>query len=294
MEVLLAIARCGSITAAADALGSTQPAVSQWLSEIEAALGVPLFVRGRQIRATAYLAPVRRHARRMVADSHALGDELRAVSVGATGCVRMGVMLAAAVELVPAAIVEMQSEPSGPHLQIVEDIAAGLWTRFERSELDILVGRLDERAFGGGLLQETLFDDLHAVVVRTGHPLARKRTLRWSDVRDCPWVLPPPETALRRALDASFLDHGLAPPRAWLESASTTVTEEVLRRTDAIGVLSGAAARRNQARRLLSALALRLSSNVGPIGMVWDAREPSLALVAVLDALRNAAKRMHE
>ncbi|MDR2336405.1 MAG: LysR family transcriptional regulator [Burkholderiaceae bacterium] len=288
LEVLLAIERCGSLTGAAEALRSTQPAVSQWLAEIESALGVQLFARGRQIRPTAFLPPVLRHARRMLADSHELESELLAVAAGAVGSVRLGVMLVAAVELVPRAIVQLQSRRGYPQLRVVEDIAAGLWQRFERNELDIIVGRLDERAYRSGLRQETLFDDVHAIVVRPAHPLARRRSVTWRDLHDYPWVLPPPDTALRRAIDASFLDNGMTLPRVWLESASTTVTEEVLRLTDCIGVQSGAAARRNQKQRLLARLSPQLSSNVGPVGMVWDTRESSQAMDMVLDALRSA------
>ena len=46
LEVLLTIARHGSLTAAAAALDITQPAMSQWLADIEAAAGARLFERG--------------------------------------------------------------------------------------------------------------------------------------------------------------------------------------------------------------------------------------------------------
>ncbi|MBU1359626.1 MAG: LysR family transcriptional regulator, partial [Gammaproteobacteria bacterium] len=65
LEILLAVERHGSLTATAEALGVSQPAVSQWLAEIESALGVPLFVRGRQIQPSPYLPVALRHARRM-------------------------------------------------------------------------------------------------------------------------------------------------------------------------------------------------------------------------------------
>ena len=41
--------------------------MSQWLAEIEAAVDVRLFERGRQLKPTPHLAPVLRHARRVVA-----------------------------------------------------------------------------------------------------------------------------------------------------------------------------------------------------------------------------------
>ena len=64
------------------------------------------------------------------------------------------------------------------------------------------------------------------------------------------------------------------------------MTEEVLRQTDCLGVLSGAVAQRSRDLGILVTIPLELTSNVGPIGMIWDERESSPALEAVLQALR--------
>jgi DNA-binding transcriptional LysR family regulator len=45
LELLLAVARAGSLSGAAKALQVTQPTVSRRLAELEALLGEPLFVR---------------------------------------------------------------------------------------------------------------------------------------------------------------------------------------------------------------------------------------------------------
>lgn len=289
LEVLLAIERHGSITGAAEALGATQPAVSQWLAEVESAIGAQLFTRGRQIQPTAFLPVALRHARRIVADSHQLQYELQAVASGSAGSVRMGVMRVAAVRLVPQALLQIGKLPQKPLVHVVEDIAAGLWARFDRQELDLIVGRLDERAFRPHVRCEALFDDAHAIVAGPAHPLARRKKVDWREAAACPWILPPPETGLRRAIDASFVDNGLAPPQPWLESASATVTEEILQQTECLGVMSGAAAERGRRRKDLAVLPLQLGTDVGPVGVVWEARESSPALDAVLRALRDCA-----
>jgi DNA-binding transcriptional LysR family regulator len=123
-------------------------------------------------------------------------------------------------------------------------------------------------------------------MARRGHALAGTLPLGWAQAAAHPWVLPPPGTALRGAIDASFIEHGLAPPVPWLESASVTVTVEALRRTDCLGVLSGAVAAQHRA---LAPLGLRLACNIGPVGMMWADREPGPALALVLQALRDCA-----
>lgn len=289
-DVLLAIAEHGSLTAAAAVLGSSQPTVSQHLAETEEALGVPLFVRGRQIKPTRYLPAVLRYARRAVNDSLHLKAELEGLAQGARSTVRVGTMLVTGTELLPNAIMRLREQSELLGLDVVEDIAAGLWSRFERRELDLIVGRLDERAYAGNMRIEALYQDPHCVVVNNRHPLLEKKALDWRDTTAYPWILPPRNTALRRAIDATFLDQGLGPRTPWIESASSTVNLSLLGKTECLNVVSASAARHYSSLNALSVLPLQLRYDVGPIGMVWADEEESPALAAVLAELRAAAR----
>jgi DNA-binding transcriptional LysR family regulator len=291
LEVLLALDRHGSLTATAEALGVSQPAMSQWLAEIESALGVSLFARGRQLQPSVYLPVALRHARRMVAGSHQLQVELESVAAGSTGTVRIGSMGVGNADLLPSALVMIRAQPEPPRIEVVEDIASGLWARFRRHEVDLIVCRLDERAFDPALRSESLFKDPHSVIVGAGHPLLRVARQTWAQAAGYPWILPPRDTPLRRAIDSTFLDHGLAPPVPWVESAASTLNQELLQRTDCLSVTYGAGARRFLAQGALVALRLRLSHDVGPVGMVWDGQEESPALRRVLQAIREASRQ---
>jgi DNA-binding transcriptional LysR family regulator len=102
LEVLLTIARHGSLTAAAAALDITQPAVSQWLADIEAAAGARLFERGRRLRPTPFAAPILAHAERVLQDARRTLAEVQAIRSGGSGRVRIGAMPVATAALVPA------------------------------------------------------------------------------------------------------------------------------------------------------------------------------------------------
>ncbi|MBU1360587.1 MAG: hypothetical protein KJ901_17745, partial [Gammaproteobacteria bacterium] len=224
----------------------------------------------------------------MVADSHQLQQELQAVAAGTLGVVRIGAMPVASVALLPAAIRSLKAEPEPLQIDVVEDIALGLWARFERRELDVILGRLDERAFGRQVRSESLFKDPHCVVVGRAHPLVSAARVDWPSAASHPWILPPANTALRRAIDSTFLDRGLPVPLPWIESASGTLIQVLMSQTDCVGVMSGAAARRYRQQGGLAILPLRLKYDVGPVGMIWDAQEPSPALERVLGAVRRA------
>ncbi|TCT05736.1 LysR family transcriptional regulator [Paralcaligenes ureilyticus] len=287
-EVLLAVAEHGSLTAAAAALGSSQPAVSQQLAETEDALGFALFFRGRQIKPTPYLPAVLRYVRRVINNSHHLQNELETLALGGRSIVRVGTMLVTGTELLPNAIIGLRQQSELIQLEVVEDIASGLWSRFERQEIDLIVGRLDERAFTGAVLVEALYQDPHCVVVGRQHPLLKKKRVVWRDTLSYPWVLPPRHTELRRAIDATFLDQSLDLPVPWIESASSTVNLVLLGKTDCLNVVSRSAARLYAKLNAFSVLPLELKYDVGPIGMAWADEEESPALAAVLAAVRRS------
>lgn len=286
LEVLRAIARHGSLTAAATALGITQPAVSQWLADIEAAVGARLFERGQRLRPTPYAAPVLAHAERVLQDTQRTLAEVATLRAGGSGRVRVGTMLVAAVSLVPATVLRLREHSPGIALTLVEDIAVGLWSRFERNELDLLVTRLDARALGSGLPHRRLFADRHRVVCGTAHPLASRRRVTWRDAARHPWLMPTGGTPLHEALCATFASAGVPLPATLLTSVSTNANLALLRDTDALAVQSSAVAAEMHARGLLVALPLVLTHDIGDVGLVWreGERVPGAALETVLDA----------
>lgn len=292
LEVLLAISRHGSLTATADALNVSQPAVSQWLADIESAVGVALFVRGRRLQPTAYLDAVLRHAQRLVADSWRLEREIGAIGAGRSGTVRIGAMPVAGPALLPRALLQLRREGLDLRIEVVEDIADGLWPRLERNELDLIVGRLDIRAFAPDVFSEALYDDPHCVVAGRRHPLLGRSRTGWQDAARYPWVLPPAGTPLRRVIDATFVGRGLPPPQAWVESASLTTNQVILRDTECLGVLSGTAARHFVMMKALAIVPLRLSSEIGPVGMAWIDPEPGAPLRRAIGALRETGREM--
>lgn len=293
-EVVAAIAEHGSLTAAALALGRSQPAVSQQLAEAEDALGVALFLRGRQIKATTYLPAVLRYMRRAINDSWQLKSELETLAHSGQSILRVGTMLVTGTSLVPDFIIGLREEAHAIQLELVEDIAAGLWARFERREIDLIVGRLDERAYAAHVRAEALYKDRHCVVVNNRHPLLKQADLSWGDTVALPWLLPPRDTALRRAIDATFLDLELRPPYPWVESAAPSVNLGLLTKTNCLSVMSRSAARQYVGLGVCAVLPLALKYDVGPVGMAWARDLEHPALFAVLDRLRLAARQQVE
>ncbi|HYP84063.1 LysR substrate-binding domain-containing protein [Variovorax sp.] len=287
LQLLQELARRGSLTAVADALHLTQPAVSQQLAEIESALGVQLFERARGLRPTPFGQAALRWAAQTLAGAERLDAELQALREGASGRVRLGVMLVAALELVPRVAARVAREDPALRLALHEDILQGLWPRLVDGELDLMVGRIDDRVHATGLPNLPLVADRHCVALRAGHPLARRRRPSWADTLAYPWVLPPDDTALRRAVVGTFSAAGLPAPRPQVESSSLAATQAILRDSDCLGVMSGTAGRIAQADGLLRTLPLALAGHDAPVGVVWRDAHPAPAVLRVIDALRT-------
>jgi DNA-binding transcriptional LysR family regulator len=290
VQLLQELSRQPSLTAVAEALHMTQPAVSQQLSELEAALGAKLFERKRGLQRTPFGDAALRWAARTLAGAERLDEEFAAMSSGATGLVRMGVMLVAAIDLVPRAISALSRSDDRLHVVLHEDIMQGLWARLTAGELDLVVGRIDDRVRGSSLVHETLYDDRHCIAVRPGHPLLAAGDLQWADTLEYRWVLPPDSTTLRQAIASTFAGHDLPAPRPHVESTSLAATQSILRSTDYIGVMSGTAGRRARADGVLQVLPLELTAHELPVGLIWHERRPSAAVVRMAEALRQAAR----
>ena len=183
---------------------------------------------------------------------------------------------------------------SAPNLRLVvfEDIWAGLWQRFERDELDMLIGRPEGGLRSGAWPTERLYDDPHVVIAGPHHELLRARRVDWSDIARYPLILPPASTPLRGAIDATFVNAGLPMPQPWIESTSQSANYAVLRETDALAVSSRASAHHLSLLGVVRALPVSLSADVGPLGMVWRDVAPEPVLARVLDAVRTEAQAM--
>src|ERR1700761_2330427 len=91
LRLLLELSHRGTITAVADALGYTPPAVSQQLAALEREAGVPLLERaGRRVALTAAGSVLVRYAESFLAVLEEAAAALAASQAGLTGLLRIG------------------------------------------------------------------------------------------------------------------------------------------------------------------------------------------------------------
>lgn len=291
LQLLVALDDQRHLGRVATALHVSQPAVSLALSELEKGLDLKLFERTpRGVVPNSYGECLIRHARVVLGALAQARDELHALQTGAAGKVTVGALPAVTPGLIPQALLLLKR--MAPHTRAVvqEGPMETLLPELRRGTLDMVVGRLMPSGLAGDLADETLDPGAVVLVVARQHPLAKKKTLRWSDLAGYPWVLPPVGSLQREPLEQALQQNGCSLPANFVESLSVHVITGYLHVSDAVGSLSHVAARPYIETGVLSQLPLALPDPQRPIGMMWSRHKPaSPAVQAFRECLRRAA-----
>jgi len=289
-ELLLRLCEIRNLSKAASELNITQPALSKWLKDLEDDVGAPLFLRqARGIVPTAAALELAEHARGIIGRLDRAYVAMEQTLRGAAGYLTVGFSPVVAPVLLPASIRHFRAAYPRVVVRIVEGTLDSLLPRLHDGEFDIVVGRLEESTFPGGLQCAALYDEPVCLSVGCTHPLAHAHQVHWADVRPYPWVSPEPSTPLRIRLDYELALAGEPHPWHQIESSSVQTNVALLNGSDLIAPMSQRLAEHFQRQGLLKILPLNMSSR-GAIGMMWreDATR-SEHLRYFIDSLRHAA-----
>ena len=133
-----AVARSGSLSAAARELGTTQSAVSQQLAQLEREAGGPLLVRtARGTTLTEAGTALLARADAVHSALHLAGEELAAYSQLRAGTVRLAAFPSAAATLVPAAVRSLRDDHAGVEVTLVETEPPEAWTAVLAGDVDV-------------------------------------------------------------------------------------------------------------------------------------------------------------
>lgn len=238
LKLLITVGEQRNILRAATLLNVAQPAATKMIRDLEATLGMQLFERSsRGVTPTLYGEVIIRHAKLILAQVRHASEELLSLREGTTGKIAVGTLLAASPSLLPRSIVALKRERPGITVSVVEGTNDKLMPMLRVGDLDLVVGRLPEYREREGLVQEVLYDEPVSIVVRRGHPLTELATVRLADLGDQEWIMPPPETSLRRQLEQSFRRAKLELPSRAVESVSILANFTILKETDMVAAL---------------------------------------------------------
>ncbi|MEJ8633916.1 LysR family transcriptional regulator [Streptomyces sp. MS2.AVA.5] len=268
LELLLAVARHGSLGRAARELGITQPAASSRIRSMERQLGVALVDRSpRGSRLTDAGALVTDWARRVVEAAEAFDVGTQALRGRRDSRLRVAASMTIAEYLLPGWLIALRSQRPGTAVSLLAGNSATVAQQLLAGDADL--GFVEGLSVPEGLDGAVIGQDRLLVVVAPGHPWARrKRPLTAGELASEPLILREPGSGTRQVLDSALTGHGgLAEPL--LELASTTAVKAAAVSGAGPAVLSELAVTEEVAARRLTEVPVEGVSMDRSLRAVW-------------------------
>lgn len=181
LRYVVAVARTGNFSRAAEQCHVAQPSLSQQIQKLEGELGERLFDRmKREAKLTPHGEAFLRHAVRILEEVDAAKREATDARDLHRGTVTLGVLPTIAPYLLPEVMAQFTEKFPGVELVVQEDTTARLLKLAHGCEIDFALASqpiLDERLEVKKLLSEELL-----LALPPGHPLTRKRTVAYADL----------------------------------------------------------------------------------------------------------------
>lgn len=242
LELLVAVDTHGSISAAARALGISQPSASAGLRRLERRLRLDLLARGP--RGTS-LTPAGQAAAGWARDVVAAVDRFEVATgglrAGSRTALRVAASLTIAEYLAPrwlATLAESERDRGG----LAPDVELSV-----RNSTDVMalvldggaeLGFVESRDVRRGLRSRTVARDTLVAVVSPRHAWARRRSVRPADLAGARLVLREAGSGTREILTEALAGAGVRLPDHALSLGSTAAIKAAVQHGDGVGVLS--------------------------------------------------------
>ena len=235
MRVIVALHDHGQISAAAQVLNVSQPAVSRMIADMESILGVSLCNRlPRGVELTPYGLALARRARAILLELREVDREISDLRTGKGGAVFLGAVTAPAIELAVPAIRKVRRDFPRIEISVQVETSGVLARELLASRHDFIIARIPDD------LNPRLFEtrvigiEKACLIVRRGPPLADGRTVETEQLSGYDWVFQPGGSLLRRTIERIFMNYNAPLPDRILNTTSLLLTLVMVAQSDAI------------------------------------------------------------
>ena len=221
LEIFVAVADLGSMTAASERLYISQPTVSQAVMELERYYGTKLFDRmGKKLyrtQAGERLLGYARHVTGLISDM-----AIQMTQIETTGILRIGASATVGIRFLPELVTEFNQQVSGIQIQAVIKNTLDIEQLLLKNELDI--GIIEGDIHSTDLSAKSFFQDELILVCGKGHPLYGKTSVAPFQLEDCHYLMREVGSGTRELFESAMAAQDLNWQTVWESNSFESIT----------------------------------------------------------------------
>jgi DNA-binding transcriptional LysR family regulator len=291
LDFILALAREKHFGRAAESCGVTQPTLSAGVKQLEEQMGVLLVNRGSRFQSfTPEGQRVLEWARRIVADSRHMREEINSLRHGLTGRLRIAA-IPTALAMVAALTTPYRERHPNVQFTIYSRNSLEILNLLENLEIDAGITYVENEPLGR-VNTVPLYREHYRLLTSAEAPLGNRDTVTWAEVAEVPLCLLTPDMQNRRIIDHLLKSAG-GESRPTLESDSMILLFSHVRTGRWASVMPAKIAETLGLTETIRAIPITHPEAVQTIGLVVPPREPMTPIVtALVTEARRVAPRL--
>ena len=199
LRIFVTVAECGNLTRAADREHLAVSAISKRIAELEDLVRTPLLQRNpRGVGLTPAGQSLLHHARQILQRVESMDAELGEFAGGVRGHVRLHAVASALYQFLPEQIESFLTHYPGVRISLEERTGKGVAMAVADGSADF--GVIAEQTPRGGLTALPYRSDRLMIGVPLGHPLARRKAVRFVDALDYAFVGPHADSSIAQLM----------------------------------------------------------------------------------------------
>lgn len=279
----------GGLTAAAAMLGSSQPALSRLVSDLEIRLGAPLFDRTtRPWRMTTLGESLASQGSAVRVALSRANHAIEQFKGGTDGLIKLGGTPYLSEAVLPPLIAAFQTHLPDVRIDQSHAYTDQLLRRLRRREIDIVVAPIDTMDITQGLHSRRLLAAKNIVTCRNQHPLTKLQKLRKQDLLDYRWISPPADSPLAADMRNVINRISDREVRTAFSGGSLSSAAQVLEQSDCLAVLPEYVLNKLVSRYKVTSLNIKLDTPTRSVAMITNEDDVRSNLLTVfLDFLED-------
>lgn len=207
LRVFVAVAECGNLTRAAERQHLAVSAISKRIAELESRARTPLLVRyPRGVGLTPAGQSLLHHARQMLQLVRRMDEELSEYAGGVKGHIRLHSVASAITQFLPEELESFLAHYPRVNVALEERVGPAVVRAVAEGSAD--VGIVSSQTPRQGLSEIKYHADELVLGVPVGHPLSKRKSVRFAEALGYPFVGPHADSSLAQLMAKGAKDCG--------------------------------------------------------------------------------------